>query len=435
MANILGSLFVDLRANTAEFVQGMSKATAHAEKTGKSIQKSFAGLSNVLSQMLGPLGSLGQKASQLATDVGNAVGGTMQEASMLSGSFAAIGAAGVAGFGLAATGAIELANHAAEMGAKIFEASEVTGLTTANLSGLAAVSKETGEDFNALTDSLGRAGKNLHEALIDPGEITAKVLASVMGGAKNLKALGLEPMDQALQTVLSRIFALNNVGERNLALNALVGRGWMTNVETLQMLAEKGYGPAIEQAKKFGMYFDDNAARQAKQYTIEMAQMKAAVAGLSLTLGQELIPMLTRGMVMFEGITKSAESFGDEIKTVALVLTGDFGGAANAWATHKKQAQDALQVQTDFLTSVQNLTDEAANAAKSQLNLGDAHTKAARAVHEHAKAAKKLRDTWKEMIPDADTIASLMAAMDASKAEASMRSAAKFRLSVQQGTY
>lgn len=62
MANVLGSLFVDLRANTAEFVQGMSKAGAHAEKTGKSIQHSFAGLSNVLSQVLGPLGGIGQRA-------------------------------------------------------------------------------------------------------------------------------------------------------------------------------------------------------------------------------------------------------------------------------------------------------------------------------------------------------------------------------------
>lgn len=297
------------------------------------------------------------------------------------------------------------------------------------------MSKITGEDFNALTDSLGRAGKNLHEALIDPGEITAKVLASVMGGVQNLKALGLEPMDQALQTVLSRIFALNNVGERNLALNALVGRGWMTNLETLQMLAEKGYGPAIEQAKKFGMYFDDNAARQAKQYTEAMNQLKAGFSGIGTMIGRALIPYIIEIMADFHSLGKYARALGDGFKYLGDIATGQFGKAEGALYQFKQRMADAKADQTAYLANLNQMADESGAAAKAQLDLETGHQKAAHAAHEHAKAAKKLRDTWKEMIPEIDTIASLMAQMDASKAESSMRSAAKFRLSVQQGTY
>jgi hypothetical protein len=51
---------------------------------------------------------------------------------------------------------------------------------------------------------------------------------------------GMIPLDDAMQKVMARIFAMNDVGARNLALQSLLGRGWQTNVETLKMLAEQG---------------------------------------------------------------------------------------------------------------------------------------------------------------------------------------------------
>jgi hypothetical protein len=44
MANVLGSLFVTLSANTAEFIGGMSKATVAAQRAGRDIQSSFSQL-------------------------------------------------------------------------------------------------------------------------------------------------------------------------------------------------------------------------------------------------------------------------------------------------------------------------------------------------------------------------------------------------------
>jgi hypothetical protein len=113
-----------------------------------------------------------------------------------------------------------------------------------------------------------------------------------MGGAKNLAALGLKPMDDAIQIVVRRIFELTNEGERNLALSALLGKAWMTNVETLKLLAAQGYGPAIKQAKRMGLFFDDEAARQAHDFAVQIATLKANFEGLSTSFGRSVIPVV-----------------------------------------------------------------------------------------------------------------------------------------------
>ncbi len=197
-----------------------------------------------------------------------------------------IAAGAVAGLGIAM---FELADKAAETGEKIFEMSEKTGLAAENISGLMAVTKETGGNFEALSTGLGRAEVNLTKIMAGAAGAHSEI-SQLMGGTKGLAELGLQPMDERLQAVLHRIFELNDVGERNRALQELMGRGWQENVESLKLLAEQGYGPAIEQAKKFGMFFDEASAQRAKQFRVEWEQTKAEFEALALTLGQKLVP-------------------------------------------------------------------------------------------------------------------------------------------------
>ena len=55
----LFSLFVDLKANTADFVSGMSTASYAAKKAGRDIEESFSSLGNIASVALAPFGELG----------------------------------------------------------------------------------------------------------------------------------------------------------------------------------------------------------------------------------------------------------------------------------------------------------------------------------------------------------------------------------------
>lgn len=201
-----------------------------------------------------------------------------------------VAAGAVAGLTIAA---FEFAHKAAELGEKLYDVHEKTGLATASLSGLNAISKQNGESFDTLALSLGRAGINLEKAIIDPGGKSAQILNDVMGGAKNLAELGLKPMDDRIQVVLKRIFEMNDVGQRNLALQTLLGRGWQTNADTLQYLAREGFGSAIEAAKRFGVYWDDEAGRKAKQFTVEWQQTKMTFEAVASVLGQKLIPVMS----------------------------------------------------------------------------------------------------------------------------------------------
>jgi hypothetical protein len=175
-------------------------------------------------------------------------------------------------------------------------------------------------------------------------------------------------MDERLQTVLHHIFALNDVGERNTALQGLMGRGWQQNVETLKLLAEQGYGPAIEQAKKFGLYYDAKSAADAHNFTVAMNSMKAEFEGLELEVGQKLMPTMrtfidalvwTKGffaggvwmgnsdVIEFE---KAVDKAAGAVKTLdgnTNHLTGTVKAHTDALAPMIAKLQDEIQVMDD----------------------------------------------------------------------------------------
>lgn len=284
-------------------------------------------------------------------------------------------------------GMIELANKAAEAGSKIFEASETTGIAADKLSGLSAISKQTGESFDGLTMGLARAGRNLQMAIIEPGAITSQVLAQVMGGTQQLAELGLKPMGERLQIVLEKIFKLNDVGERNLALSTLFGRSWMTNIETLKVLAEQGYGPAIEKAKEFGLYFDEDSARKAKEFTVEMHNLEGELSGIALRLGRAVLPA-------FESFISTLLNTGLAVKGLMAdvhVLLSELGGP-----TGMAGAVAADSVAWDnYRASIAAFHKEISDLVEGQNGLRDGTVGLTKAVHAHSEALADLLEKEK----------------------------------------
>lgn len=296
-----------------------------------------------------------------------------QDATVAAAKDLAMIGAGVAGV---ATGMLALAEHAAEVGNEIYEAGEKTGMSAVHLSAINALAKETGGSFDALTVALARAGVNLQNALIEPGELTAKVLAKVMGGAQNLANLGLQPMDDRIQTVLHHIFALNDAGEREQALQALMGRGWQQNVEVLKMLAEQGYAPAIEKAKEFGVFFDTKSAADAHTFTVEVHTLKSELSGLGLTLGRDLIPWFSEWLASAHAMGTELKVLGLRAAETALAVAGPLG-LGPARVLEKKATEletHAIQEQTDWLIKLQK---EMKSAADSTKDFGNSQTVAA----------------------------------------------------------
>ena len=355
MAFSLGSLFVELKADVGHYLAGMSKASASTVKAGREIEKGLSEIGGLLS----PLGEMGERLAGILGGVGSAAGGMLTGLGKSKSALMGL-TAGIGGVTALAGGMFGLAVAASEQGAKIFEASEKTGIGAAQMSGLLALTKETKGNFEGLTTSLARAGANLEKAIIEPGAVSSKVLAQVMGSSKALADLGLKPMGDRLQAVLSRIFAMSDAGQRNLALNSLLGRGWSENVSTLKLLAEQGYAPAIKQARAFGLFFDDASARQAKQFQVALADMQATLSGMGLAIGERLIPVFKEFAVAMVGLRSYAPTLGKLFMAWGEVATGHVVEGLKDYAKGLKGLpgayRESLQAQTDFLTHLDNLT-------------------------------------------------------------------------------
>jgi hypothetical protein len=350
MAMSLGSLFVDLKVNLAEFLTGMSKGEASMKAFGREIQ---TGLGEVGALFSG-LGPMGQKLAGVLDAVGRSAKGAFEEIGRSQAMRVGLEALGG---GVAALGGtlFALAEKASAVGSKIHDASIKTGIGAAQMSGLNAVCTETGGNFEGLTMSLARAGANLQSAIIDPGRKAGRIFTQLMGSSQALSDLGLKPMGDRIQVVLQHIFALNNVGERNMALSALLGRGWMENVGTLRFLAEQGYGPAIAQAKKFGEFFDTDSALQAKEFKVALTNLKAEIAGIGMAIGQKAIPFFTAWAVGVVGLGVELHALGLRMEAVSAAAGDQWPAAIALWKEAGEVAKSVDQAETDFAVHLQNV--------------------------------------------------------------------------------
>jgi hypothetical protein len=360
----LGSIFVELTCNTGKFLTGMEKGSQAARKTGRDIRGAFAGIG----ESLAALGPGAERVGSLLEGVGNKAAGAFDvAASKGRGLGIALSGSLLGGVTALAGGMFALAEHSAEVGSKIFESSEKTGIAAGQMSGLMAVTKQVNGNFESLTTSLARAGANL-EKTAEGGGKTNQVLFQMMGGARGAAELGLKPMGDRLQEVLAHIFALHDAGQRNLALNQLLGRGWMENVETLKVLAEQGYAPAIAKAKEFGIYFNPEQAKQAKEFQIAMAQLKGELSAFAIVVGKEVIPTII-------GMTQGLQGLGafiDRMKSVKSILisaSGPLGPLIAAYIDAKDAAKDSEKAQTDFLVSLDQMTAGAGKATDGEAKL------------------------------------------------------------------
>jgi hypothetical protein len=387
MANVLGTLVVNVAANTAEFLTGMSKTSFASRKAGKEIEESFSHLSGVLKTALGPLGELGAKVAETFESVGKSAGSAMSKAGALGGVFAGV-ATGAVGLGGAL---VATALHAAELGNQIYEVKQRTGLATETLQGLMAIAKETGGSFEGLSAALAKGEVNLTKATL-AGDKANKVLVQMMGGSKGVAELGLQPMDERLQTVVKRIFELHDIGQRNVALTALLGKGWQDNVETLKEWADsadRGAGAA----KRFGTAIDPEKAHD---LTVKMRELKGQMDALTLTVGSKLMPYVASAIVQFLQLGTVAKEFGRFLGNLGLALgdfvTGNFMGMAQALERANEIDKEATKGLADAQTQMKdtavtavglneeldkqtNKTKDASNAWEKHYNkvLNDTH--------------------------------------------------------------
>src|ERR1700732_4523442 len=147
MAISLGSIVVELFANTAAFQSGMTKASYEGRKAAKEIHQSFSEMGSKLGSVsqaaLSSLGQFGTVVGELSRSVSESLEGISKGSNGISLAVTALGGLAAAGIA-AAAGLVELGKSGAELVEHLNQVSQKTGIGARDLQIFEAAGKTVG---------------------------------------------------------------------------------------------------------------------------------------------------------------------------------------------------------------------------------------------------------------------------------------------------
>jgi hypothetical protein len=256
------------------------------KKTASSgLQSSFkevaSEVSNIVSELTGD--RLSGAASQV-TSLANAFGAIPGPAGLAIGAIAGIGTAAV-GAGVAL---FELTEKSAEFGESIYNAQVKTGLHANTLSALQVAAKQSGVEFDQVTNSIQKFAQTVGQA----AEGSDKA-------GKSLIALGLDPkkaadnLDESLDKVLKKIADAPTIVEKNtLAFQAFGKQG-----KELLPFIERFHGDLPEltaELEKMGVTIGDKDALAAHVFGEEMSLVTNQIEKTAIKIGSAFMPVFNQ---------------------------------------------------------------------------------------------------------------------------------------------
>src|SRR5882762_9321465 len=159
MAISLGSIVVELLANTASFQAGMTKASFEGKRAAKEIHQSFSEMGdkigNAAQNALASLGQFGAVAGELSRSLAEAFDGIGKGSNGIALAVTALGGLAAAGIA-AAAGMAELAKGGAEVVEHLQHISEKTGISVHDLQVFEAAGKTVGVSLDDMVGGMRR---------------------------------------------------------------------------------------------------------------------------------------------------------------------------------------------------------------------------------------------------------------------------------------
>lgn len=271
----LGSLFIDMAANTAQFETDIGRASRESAKRSAEIQKGFQDAAkNIV-------------ASLAALDIGYRIGASLREA-------------------------INRADELDEMAQKI-------GASARGLSGLQFAAQLEGVD--GLTDSLGKLSKAIVESEkkgSEQGRAFAALGINVRDASGELKT-----SDVVLREIAQAFSESEDGATKSAVAMALLGRSGAEMIPFLNNGAE-GLDRLASKAERLGLIIDDSTAKAAGEFNDNLFLISKAADGLSSRVAAQLLPQLVDLTDVFADVATNA----DVARTIADGLTVGFKGVA-----------------------------------------------------------------------------------------------------------
>lgn len=306
---------------------------------------------------------------------------TIGEASDEAKSFAEVGAA-LAGAGSAVVGTlVAMSESAAEFGGKIFDMEQRTGLAADTLSGLTLATQVYGRNIEAVSTTVRKLATEVEEATqfgwkeaIDAFDELNVSLYDTDGSVKSLDELLPEVVD-----------ALSKVKDTTLQVSEttlLFGRSGLALLPIFKQ-GSQGLTDWANIAKETGASVTESQATVSKEFQVAQATVVAAIKGLSISVGQELMPMLMRladaardDIVAFDDwvrgngpLVQSLLEVGVSIVGVGGLMAG-LGAAVALWPLLTKVVAESVTPLVEMATAVRSAA-EALSILKGVNTLAD----------------------------------------------------------------
>lgn len=321
------------------------------------------------SKVVSDLGTAAEKSEKQTNNLGKTATNTM------------------VGIGVAATAlALKAAGTFENVGGEVMKLQRYTGGTAEDMSKLRFAAQQTGTDVDTLAKSMGLASKNL-AASKDPMKDFGIAAKDAEGHVK--------PMDQVLLLVAEKFKGMPNGAEKTAAAMKLFGRSGAEMIPFLNRGAE-GLQQLMEKAQAAGLVLSGDDLKAVKESKQAHRDLDAAMEGLGITVGRNVIPLLT-------SLTSAAAKIpGPLVEMIApLALVG--GGLLGIVAAGSK----VVGVVSPIVTKVREMDAATTAAGGSVGSLGSKIGVAAVAVGGAVAAYEIWNARMKEASKNADSLAAI----------------------------
>lgn len=193
----------------------------------------------------------------------------------------------------------------ADYGAELNKLSIQTGASTEQLSELRFAAEQSETSFEGVANGLKFLSRNAAEAAEGS---KAQVAAFKQIGVSVKDSTGaLRPMNDLLLDVADRFSVMEDGTAKAALAQEIFGKSGMDLIPILNE-GRAGILAMGDEAERLGLVMSQEAAAAADQFDDTLTQVKAAATGLSVSIGQALLPSLTRAAEeMRDGIAVATE--------------------------------------------------------------------------------------------------------------------------------
>jgi hypothetical protein len=282
----LGSIVIELLANTASFVSGMSKASYEGKRAAKEIHQSFHEMGDKIGgaaqNAMASLGQFGAVAGELSRGLVEAFDGLGKGSNGVALAVTALGGLAAAGIA-AAAGLVELGKSGAELVEHLQHVSEKTGIGVRSLQ----IFEAAGATVGVSLDDMVIGMKRFDQALLNTGKGTA-----AQGILKELGVTARDNKEAFLQT--AEAFAAMEDGPRKASdAVALFGKSGLNLIPLLN----KGRDGILEweaAVDKFGPKIGKEAVHANEEYRKSVENMSLQWDKFKVDAETNVLPILTK---------------------------------------------------------------------------------------------------------------------------------------------